>query len=51
MYEHEGVEQESEHEYAPPAWMIRYRNFKTLCSYVCGEFIRFYLTTGCSTLR
>lgn len=31
--------------------MIRYRNFKTLCSYVCGEFIRFYLTTGCDQIR
>jgi hypothetical protein len=45
-YDDEGVEQESEREYAPPASMVRYRHFKTPCAYVCGEFLRFYLTTG-----
>ncbi|WP_139908850.1 hypothetical protein [Brevibacterium sediminis] len=51
MYENEGAGSDGESKYQPPAWMIRYRNFKTLCSYVCGEFIRFYLTTGCDQIR
>jgi hypothetical protein len=38
-------------EYELPAWMVRYQNFKTLCAFVCGEFIRFYLTTGCDQIR
>lgn len=40
----------SEQEYETPAWIVRYRNFKTLCSFVCGEYIRFYLTTGCDQI-
>jgi hypothetical protein len=48
MYENDGVVQDSE--YQPPAWMSATENFKTLCSYVCGEFIRFYLTTGCDQI-
>lgn len=50
MYEYDGAVQDGEQEYELPAWMVRYRNFKTLCSYVCGEFIRFYLTTGCDQI-
>ena len=31
-------------------WVSRYRDFKALCSDVSGEYIRFYLTTGCEQI-
>lgn len=31
-------------------WMTRYRDFKSLCADVSGEYIRFYLTTGCEQI-
>lgn len=33
-------------EYIVPEWMPEYGNFKTLCAHACGEYIRYYLTTG-----
>lgn len=33
-------------EYGRPEWMTEYRDFKALCAHACGEYIRFYLTTG-----
>ena len=33
-----------------PEWMTRYRDFKSLCADVSGEYIRFYLTTGCEQI-
>ena len=38
-------------EYETPGWIVRYLDFKALCSDVCGEYIRFYLTTGCDQIR
>lgn len=32
--------------HTPPDWMTEYQDFKTLCSAVNGQYIRFYLTTG-----
>lgn len=37
-------------EYSSPEWLVKYRDFKTLCSFVSGEYIRFYLTTGCDQI-
>lgn len=37
-------------EYVSPEWLVKYRDFKSLCSDVSGEFIRFYLTTGCEQI-
>ena len=34
-----------------PEWMTRYRDFKSLCADVSGEYIRFYLTTGCEQIE
>lgn len=38
-------------EYCRPEWLSRYQDFKSLCSDVSGEYIRFYLTTGCEQIR
>lgn len=38
-------------EYEAPDWLVRYRDFKALCASVCGEYIRFHLTTGCDQIR
>ena len=38
-------------EYETPDWIVRDLDFKSLCSDVCGEYIRFYLTTGCDQIR
>ncbi|QPR38235.1 hypothetical protein [Brevibacterium casei] len=37
-------------EYRAPKWLTTYQDFKTLCSAVSGEYIRFYLTTGCDAV-
>ncbi|MCF2587139.1 hypothetical protein [Brevibacterium sp. UCMA 11752] len=37
-------------EYQRPEWLSRYQDFKSLCSDVSGEYIRFYLTTGCEQI-
>ncbi|QUL78027.1 hypothetical protein [Brevibacterium sp. SMBL_HHYL_HB1] len=29
-----------------PEWMAEYQDYKTLCARTCGEYIRYYLTTG-----
>lgn len=34
-----------------PDWLKRYRDFKSLCADVSGEYIRFYLTTGCEQIN
>lgn len=33
-------------EYEGPEWLAEYQDFKALCAYACGEYIKFYLTTG-----
>src|SRR5699024_12331709 len=38
-------------EYESSDWIVRYLDFKSLCADVCGEYIRFYLTTGCDQIR
>lgn len=37
-------------EYSVPEWLTTYQDFKALCSAVSGEYIRFYLTTGCDSV-